>query len=357
MFDDVSMLRGQSQSSFSYSVIPEDASFPFSDVDVKGAISNCADTAFFPNFPAGLPSEHFISNVSVPTPSVSALVSSENQPNLEEDMRRSASTSGESTASNASVPSPNSRRAQRNREIKKQSDRCLAPAPKADSGNGEIGPISSNAQMMRIQSADGSSKNVALLTKAPYVRPQHPKIKCQHCNEKPDGFRGTHELERHIARAHRAIRKGYICVDSSEGQKFLANCKHCRNKKVYGAYYNAAAHLRRAHFFPRKRGRKGKHDEKRGGMGGGDQPPMDYLRAHWIQEVEVENRQVALSPESIPDSIENDGLDSSYDMNLVFSQPPNDVVMTMDASQPIDYTLCIPDFGDFNFDAYVPPPQ
>ena len=56
---------------------------------------------------------------------------------------------------------------------------------------------------------------------------------------------------------------------------------------MYGAYYNAAAHLRRAHFHPRKRGRKGKHDEKRGGKGGGDDPPMDILKQKWMKEVEI----------------------------------------------------------------------
>lgn len=126
--------------------------------------------------------------------------------------------------------------------------------------------------------------------KAPYVRPQHPKFKCPQCNERPDGFRGEHELDRHISRAHAKTRKGYICIDASEDKRFLSNCKYCRNKKVYGAYYNAAAHLRRAHFHPRKRGRKGK-DEQREGLGAGNDPSMDMLRQYWISEVEVPNER------------------------------------------------------------------
>lgn len=71
-------------------------------------------------------------------------------------------------------------------------------------------------------------------------------------------------------------------------KKFLAKCKNCRNEKVYGAYYNAAAHLRRTHFHPRERGRHGKRsDEKRGGIGGGDDPPMDHLKKYWIKELDV----------------------------------------------------------------------
>jgi hypothetical protein len=124
---------------------------------------------------------------------------------------------------------------------------------------------------------------------------------CAHCNERPDGFRGTHELDRHIARAHAVVRKGYICVAPAFDAKFLDACKHCRNRKVYGAYYNAAAHLRRAHFHPRKRGRKGKNDEKRGGIGGGDHPPMDYLKMHWIQELEVPNRAARKASEAARD--------------------------------------------------------
>ena len=143
--------------------------------------------------------------------------------------------------------------------------------------------------MAQITSSDGSSKTVGVLIKTPYVRPTHAKIMCMHCNERPDGFRGAHELDRHIARAHAVVRKGYICVAPDFDSKFLDACKHCRNHKVYGAYYNAAAHLRRAHFHPRKRGRKGKNEEKRGGIGGGDDPPMDFLKMHWIKEVEVPN--------------------------------------------------------------------
>jgi hypothetical protein len=98
-------------------------------------------------------------------------------------------------------------------------------------------------------------------------------------------------------------RKVWVCIDAvKDGKPFLHNCKACRTHKKYGAYYNAAAQyvissphafntnqesLRRAHFNPRKRGRKAKSDaEKRGGKGGGSWPPMEELKEHWIREVE-----------------------------------------------------------------------
>jgi hypothetical protein len=78
----------------------------------------------------------------------------------------------------------------------------------------------------------------------------------------------------------------WVTVDSSVDGSFLKSCKQCRAGKKYGAYYNAAAHLRRAHFNPRKRGRKSKGEEKRGGKAGGDWPPMESLKLHWMKEVE-----------------------------------------------------------------------
>ncbi|KAL2126007.1 hypothetical protein VTI74DRAFT_1961 [Chaetomium olivicolor] len=53
----------------------------------------------------------------------------------------------------------------------------------------------------------------------------------------------------------------------------LSKCKACVTQKRYGAYYNAAAHLRRAHFNPH-----------RGGKASGDWPPMSILK-DWMREV------------------------------------------------------------------------
>lgn len=164
---------------------------------------------------------------------------------------------------------------------------------------------------------------------------------CNQCNERPNGFRGTHELERHIARKHAPTRKAFICVDSSLDGKFLAQCKHCRNKKQYGAYYNAAAHLRRAHFHPRKKGRKAKGDEKRGGIGGGDHPPMDYLKQHWIKEVEVSGELPSTRRSSSAELSDSTEYNSLPEAEFDFENMDEPYIASQDAA----------DMSTFDFDA------
>lgn len=345
--EDTSMLRVQSDSSSMLPILTEDGSLSFSPCVESNTISACADSSSFFTF-TGSANEHFFSSSEFVPTSASALASSENDKSyLVEDMRRSASTtSSEGRMSDASAPSSTcTRQSRREREINAQAH-ARKIAPKAIDLDEQIESVPYNAQMARIRSRDGSSKTFGVLPKTPYVRPQHPKILCHHCNERPDGFRGTHELERHVARAHASTRKGYICIDHSHDQKFLANCKHCRNKKVYGAYYNAAAHLRRAHFHPRKRGRKGKNDEKRGGIGGGDDPPMDHLKAHWIREVEVANKPSPSSPDSGSDDVPDDSYDANYDNEASTSYAPHQSISSamnmqvpVDASQYLDYAM------------------
>jgi nucleoside phosphorylase len=106
----------------------------------------------------------------------------------------------------------------------------------------------------------------------------------------PQGFHGEHEFRRHIDRLHSPLRKIWVCVDISLDKAFLANCKACRNGKRYSANYNAAAHLRRVHFNPKRRGR---------GHGGYLAPPMEVLK-HWMEE------RVELVPENVPHLTQTD---------------------------------------------------
>lgn len=105
--------------------------------------------------------------------------------------------------------------------------------------------------------------------------PEGPCI-CQRCKI-PHHFDREADLQRHMAAVH-PTRKVWITVDISSDKKFLANCKACRIGKRYGAYKNAAAHLRRVHFTPSK----GSRDHKYGLSSG---PTMKALMT-WMQELE-----------------------------------------------------------------------
>ncbi|KAL8712479.1 MAG: hypothetical protein Q9220_003327 [cf. Caloplaca sp. 1 TL-2023] len=174
-------------------------------------------------------------------------------------------------------------------------------------------PLSRSAslehRMIRVESADGSVQNKISIPKAPYVRPQHQKILCPHCSQRPDGYRGEHELGRHINKTHSTVRTVWMCIDITPDKNFLSNCKACLRGKKYNAYYNAAAHLRRAHFNPKPKGRKGRNTEeeytKRGGSSGGEWPPMDHCKK-FMQEIRehVPNK-------SLPSNDEDDEDDDS----------------------------------------------
>jgi hypothetical protein len=149
-------------------------------------------------------------------------------------------------------------------------------------------------KIIEITSDDSIIRQKAEIPRTTRQQPQRKTTFCTFCEDHPRGFHGEHELRRHIERHHTANRKVWICKESTskEGPRpsvSLSSCKACRNNKTYGADYNAAAHLRRAHFFPykNKRGGRGKVREGRGGMGGGDEPPMDELKNWMYEKIEV----------------------------------------------------------------------
>ena len=120
---------------------------------------------------------------------------------------------------------------------------------------------------------------VCIPAESPYMDPTNPQTysplpesRCDLFTQHPEEFRGTHELKRHNERVHPGVRMFWRCMDNSAENIFEANFKHCCNQEQYSAFYNAAAHLRYAHFNPRTRG----------GKGGGDDPPMDELMQCWM---------------------------------------------------------------------------
>ncbi|KAM0274393.1 hypothetical protein ACHAQH_007895 [Verticillium albo-atrum] len=160
---------------------------------------------------------------------------------------------------------------------------------------------------------------LAVAKSGSYTRPKHPKVKCNMCNDNPDGFRGEHELKRHNEAKHAGVVKKFICRDPAlrgipsavKAIHPLSKCKQCNAHKQYGAYYNAAAHLRRTHFKPKvARGKKtrGEDEEKRGGKGGGDWPTMTDLKV-WFEEVYVQSSDVT-------DVDAEDGENETADMSM-----------------------------------------
>jgi len=154
----------------------------------------------------------------------------------------------------------------------------------------------------------GSSTRPALEEENMLFFDRLERIHCYLCSDNPLGFRGADEYNQHMKSKHPS--KTTRCkvrdprtvgiYSSVEPITPLSKCKFCLSGKIYGAYYDAAAHLRRVHF---RRKTSSKPSLNARAHDSAD-PPMSELKK-WMVGVEVD--VVAVKADEKPE-----GRDDAY---------------------------------------------
>ncbi|KAF3082331.1 hypothetical protein TWF102_005859 [Orbilia oligospora] len=142
-------------------------------------------------------------------------------------------------------------------------------------------PSSRPTSITGFNATDASDNNASQGRK----RKRQKKQWCTLCNDHKEGFRGPHELARHINIQHQTKKTVFIVYDDSPGGDMFKDCKHCSRRKIYGQDYNAACHLRRAHF--NKRLKTDTPEEREFKQLHPDFPPMEELRP-WLRKCLVD---------------------------------------------------------------------
>lgn len=187
-------------------------------------------------------------------------------------------------------------------------------------------------------------KQTTATSKAPYSRPRHDKLFCEHCTDFPQGFRGLHELSRHHERNHNQSINKWICIEpiysTIKPTVPLSKCKACSTlRKTYGAKYNAAAHLRRVHFTPKQRGtrRNQKPSSFVSTKSLVSELPMSELEP-WLKEIRV---PVYPAPQHSSPAVADGFGDESPDE---FSQDSSDDLVLPDDTASMDPFLKMTDY-------------
>ncbi|KAL1899373.1 hypothetical protein Cpir12675_001409 [Ceratocystis pirilliformis] len=116
-----------------------------------------------------------------------------------------------------------------------------------------------------------------------FQRPPYRKIRCEKCNEYPEGFRSDSEYRRHFEAKHGAYRKAWMCVEPSnilpdmvKPTNPIHSCRLC-HKRHFKSYQSAVIHLQRHHFTTYTLGR-----QRVGGSSSEIVP--EHLLKDWIVE-------------------------------------------------------------------------
>ena len=201
------------------------------------------------------------------------------------------------SSSSESAKSLQPRAVRRHQEQVHQATRPIAPKLTENKEEHRTNVDTSPAHTITYRSADGSMREARAIPKSSRERPMREGLKCTQCDEKPLGFHGQHELQRHIDNVHAVHRRAWICIDISPNKDFLSGCRKCMSQKRYGASYNAAEHLRRAHFHkkPRARQSTGKGSDSVGKDDCKSRTSSSELK-RWMREV------TDFNPENLPQS-------------------------------------------------------
>lgn len=266
--------------------------------------------------------------------------------NFSADMERSISSTSARSNKSLSMRAKSSLR----RHLDNASKNLLQPkvaAPAKPVANVAVPQSSRPSLSGSVKESSGSTNAKMEIPKAKRDRPKSKKLFCEQCDLYPEGFRGDHELRRHKSSKHATTVKKWRCRDphtdgvdtSITAIRPLSDCKHCKEGKPYGIYYNAAAHLRRTHFKlkPSRKGSNaaaaamGNNGNHPDADGGGDWPPMNELKK-WMVEITITGDQVTSVTEA--GNVEGEAEDLFSETQDV--QANEDVVENMDTSASTD---------------------